>query len=1152
MTLPTDNTFIERPDEKILYQNKLFFGAYLNMAQHNAYLIIKDISEQFGLDISTLQENQLESADLIKKLKGKGGRPKNSVQMTNALVRRLPFLEAMKAPEESTYKAGTEKEKEVIHAKEIQSGEVGKILTTAFEFMGQLRNFYSHYHHEDVDFKDFSVIEIIFDNAIKRAIKRIPDVNEENTNHLLNAPTYAMYKDGKLTNLGLTFFICLFLERKYAYLFLMQLEHFKGQNDFVYSNRRCFTDLSCNLPKPKLGSSEIEMDILGELARCPKELFYRLSEEDKNKFFAEQKETEDEIPPPIMKRKDDRFASFALRYLEEKRLNKMRFQIHLGKVRRIGEKHQYDKTIAGVEAERVIMENLRTFAKLSETNTEKTPEHWRVFNRDTNKKDLIRTEIEQFRPRHQITGNRIALKFLTEERNSVFPDLKFDNNQTKLQALDTPDAILSTYELQNLVMYDQLHKEGAIEKDVETFIADYILNFRKFCEAVDKGEVTPVADADFIKVVKASGKSKPEYSEAQLVELKNRQQSLKGILTNYGLQIQQLPDNLREYLLGYAPVNYKREALRILETKFSETLKLRTDSQKGFGPKVGEMATFLARDINHLKPPREWKDSKVRLNDEQYDNLQAAISQFSGQIPQIEALFDELELTKSYSRSRAENEALQALMHPFLFRIKLQDSANQGGIHIFYQRYLNKKADWLQGLMLLLKQEPYGDFGPFNNFPEGYQNISLPEFTKKFDYVLRIDKKLNRKKQYLFSDKEKTQKSAIFLPRGLFNAPIMEALFFKKNIEVEPDDSLVMAMSKYKPDSQSFYNFERIYTLKGRDEAPDTLYTGDANQIGAQMQVLKKEIEQMQSKRKAMSLPADWWETYSQKNKGKKKKEELTSIQKTAQNLEYQINDLKKFRRSVMTNEQTLRYRQTNDRVLWLIVKNYFEDIDSHFNIDISEWELHNVGFEIKEKNVLNTKIDLSFPLYGYTIHTKQSEGENVPVHESDHLTIKRYGEFRYVLKDRRLWSEKVHQDGNIEKTGILRYYSPDTPIAWSILKRELDTYDGEDRHKLMNHIHAFEYDMYTMHEEKMERESGAKIINHLKQLEAVHNYIAQIDKPNHLMINELRSKFMHNQIPFNAWLENELKNTPKGSKVKQLLDIATKAYHNIITQINQ
>ena len=76
------------------------------------------------------------------------------------------------------------------------------------------------------------------------------------------------------------------------------------------------------------------MDMLNELKRCPKELYPLLSKEDKEKFIPkdfndEEYDTDEYESVPELKRKDNRFNYFALRYLDNS-FEHLKFYIDLG------------------------------------------------------------------------------------------------------------------------------------------------------------------------------------------------------------------------------------------------------------------------------------------------------------------------------------------------------------------------------------------------------------------------------------------------------------------------------------------------------------------------------------------------------------------------------------------------------------------------------------------------------------------------------------------------------------------------------------------------------------------------------------------------------------------------------------------------------
>ena len=107
----------------------------------------------------------------------------------------------------------------------------------------------------------------------------------------------------------------------------------------------------CRLPQPKLESSDILLDMINELGRCPAALYTVLSEENKQRFHisrdvdggferedtgidveeSEDLELEQEL---ILKRQGDRLPYFALRYFDDTdAFSTLRFDVYLGRWR---------------------------------------------------------------------------------------------------------------------------------------------------------------------------------------------------------------------------------------------------------------------------------------------------------------------------------------------------------------------------------------------------------------------------------------------------------------------------------------------------------------------------------------------------------------------------------------------------------------------------------------------------------------------------------------------------------------------------------------------------------------------------------------------------------------------------------------------------
>ncbi len=289
---------------------------------------------------------------------------------------------------------------------------------------------------------------------------------------------------------GLAFLVCMFLERGDVELFLKQFVGFKRSDS---PECRATIESYCNyrikLPKPVISSETdidgLALDMLNDLSKCPKELFEILSSEQQNEFrvILDSDESEggdniddgnDEI---FMRRYQDRFAYFALKYCDEKKVFKdIRFQIDLGKYYfKI-----YDKITAdGRQNQRSIDKQLKTFGRLSEVK-QKVKEQW--GEKIQSPADRAKGSQEPYKnaatPHYHLVGNQIALVISGDKDLPVLGESGRDSK------LANPDAWLSVYDLPVIIFH--WIKKGFGQ--TEDLIRTYVEKQRAACNTLLQGQ----------------------------------------------------------------------------------------------------------------------------------------------------------------------------------------------------------------------------------------------------------------------------------------------------------------------------------------------------------------------------------------------------------------------------------------------------------------------------------------------------------------------------------------------------------------------------------------------------------------------------------------------------------------------------------------
>lgn len=1112
--------------------HKFFFGSYLNIALHNSYLILQHlVTEHDWLSIVDFPETNLHESRFFNFPTDKKIRPKPQQvhSLMKALVGHFPFLAVLAAKPE----ASTPNEKKGFTSKQVVGEAVPeealKHLRAMLKRLDTERNFYSHhvYTRQALAMDERPELQVVFEASakhIRRRFEKSPWMSEEALAHLSPEHPKFAYRmvadDGLFEDMGLFFFTCLFLEPADANLFLGKLERLKGAHlPFMQATRKCFTNFCCSLPLPRLESSDVKLDMLNELYRCPKELYGVIREEDRKRFWVEEKQEDPEEASRWveMKRHDDRFPYFAMRYMDDVEKEgkpffaNLRFHLHLARLRT----QENPSNRGNRDESREFMKELNTFGRLRDFTLESMPPfEWKQED------GSLFEAIEQFAPRYNEIGNRIAIKFMDEKGKPIWPKAKsvFQAHRTKAKnarvELNTPpDVILSTHELQNLFFYQYLHHKGWIPTDAESHIKAHIAQFHQLCKDAREGKFQPVREATFYKRTnnedpddkKQNRETKQwsvrdGYTENSLTWLNERKEILEGRLEGYGLKCSQLPDALREYLLGYASPDYLQQARRKFNDKIDETklmlketrlkhekTKANPELLKKHRPlKAGELSDTLAADINFMKPLD--KDKGGRASEDQFRRLQEHLSFFSIRKPELEAIFLELEL---------EGDGT-APYHPFLHKVEWRKCT---GVLHFFQDYFNQKILWMMEVRDSI--EPKDE-----KFKKRHiKYITAESMKERYDYFLQIGNKSPKIKDY--------SGQPMMLPRGLFNASIAKALA-ANGYEVNLGDSITRLIGAYqKGDSQKMY--EELPRLYLRDQESKEWFD-DGLSAYDQVGELMKDIGYYRD-----ALDAE----RAKPRSSNRKCDEL-------------LNDLrvaKKQYGNAVDKEERLRQIKSDDQTLMLMIQDLANMEEAEVRKEFEAWKLSGIRYPAEpssvdgaaSEDILDKVIKMRNPLHGRIVVAD--------------LKIKHHGKFRRFMKDRRL-------------ENLVQYF-PKGEIEKEFLEDELDRYD-KGREELMETILIFEAeaakrwlpDLKAAHVNLNSETHKHHYIEHTAFLNVADSVFSleEFTGLNVKNVKFLRDKFAHNQVPIDSWLRVSIGVILPGESVVQKLVNLSKGFYESLT----
>lgn len=1070
---------MERPEldrEMTFKEDAYYFAHYANMARHNAFLILTDIEKSVLDGEPTLEEGKLQDCNVIKKLDDKKGAD-NYAKIVKLLNHHFPFItcfgEMKKVAEDAANKETDPRKKENLLKDAAQLPGL-LFLKQALEILTEIRNELNHYGHPRKEHL-IPCFQKLFNDSAQKAKERMIEFDERFFELAKVSPYNKMVDSKDLTDAGKLFFLCLFLDKKSSFEMLGKVKGFKNRAGEQYRvTLECYTQLCCKTPYPKLESSDISLDILNELARCPHPLYQVLSEEEKKKFKKEpDEETVDELNP-IMKRYEDRSAYLALRYFDRtKCLDDITFHLQLGR-KVMGEPHR--KIFDGEERTHQILKEMRLHDKLSFYETEEAQKFFQS--------KIESNEVEQFAPHYRMVGNRIGLFF----GNLPVKDEEYSVPESNRPA---PHAIFSTNELGALYFYNKLYKEQKITQSPKDLMVSYLQTMDRFIMDWKNDEIRPK-----IQKEKFTLRRNHNREEEVISRLKASTEHLqKKLDTKYpGLKVKHLPDVCREHLLDYKTYNDKQQAAKLLDKilldterkkkrleQFNENLVYRSAHSERL--KVGEIAQELARDIVFFLEPKKRtrinrKNEKVdvfqKINNQDFDILQNRLAYFPLYKEELFTFFDDL-LRK------------ECMKHPFLDNVTAKVKSCNGLVE-FYCKYLEYKLAWL---------EKYTVKKLDKDTRKLKKRIDKKKITdnelKEFDYFLKI--KIVSPSSY--------NGKAVFIPVGLFDDAITKAMK-ESGYEVENNDRIPNAAywikSYFKGATQPFYQLPRYYNDAKKED--------DKNLV--ERTILKERI----------------------------KKEYEKADEDTQKHL-------KQVAKRIRQQEDEILTQQTSDRVLFMMSTDLLNE-GAGGSKTIENQQIKTLGFNLGENKILDENRKVSMNIYGRTVVAE--------------LPIKRYGEFRRFMKDRRLENLiKYFPAGKDIELGILKsgeVESAGEKFSSSNLAHELEFFDSQ-RSLLMKLTYDFEKKIYTHYFDVLTKTLAEKdavrksYIDHYYYVECAKKLGISVSELENKDFKELRNKIQHNEIPYSEWIVDRISKMDEPLITKRIVELVLSMYQQMNNELD-
>lgn len=657
----------------------------------------------------------------------------------------------------------------------------------------------------------------------------------------------AMEENGhvRLSELGKVFLLSLLLQKQYSSELLDRCGVFGRTNKKTGellappgSSRKSyvrdiFSALRVRLPHNRIDSSvgidQIGMDMLGELKKCPGELFELLSAEDRRRFEQRDPLTDETV---LLRRATDRFPQLALSYIDlTRQFKSARFAVNVGKYRYVFKEKK--TCIDGNTEPRILQKDLNGFGRIQEMEEIRTMNPGSSDNpwpyqglikgyEDTPKKDAeCCPYIQDTRTRYFFNGDHIGICFgpkpvgysgdysspLREDDGLVWylPDIKASPGEGghAVARCVEPHCWMSVFDIPAMAFLTFLNKDREYQglHPVERIILDCVIRYRRLFRDIADGTVF--------------------NTEGMPIE-----EHLKSF---YKIDFKDVPKGLRLFLKkeGYdADARFRRHLIRIL----------RGDSEEGRRGLVERSSNMLDRWDSDREAVRNVKENKA--GKEGYVEIKTGV-RMSWMLKDIVRIQKYMPVTDENGHVRSNKPTglnyakLQALLSTFPFRSsdELKAVFKTCGIldtHPFlakafvnypdgtavaanplalYENYLNERYEFFCDL-----EEKVQKGMPIENY--GFVKAERRRWKK--DYLETLPRE--------FYDKETGRFIPVYLPSGLFEKPLRERLEripgMKAVLDAGDKDgrraNTTYMIQKYfetvlRDGPQPYYGFERTY-----------------------------------------------------------------------------------------------------------------------------------------------------------------------------------------------------------------------------------------------------------------------------------------------------------------------------------------------------
>lgn len=1095
---------METENKRTVKEHPQYFGAYLNMARHNVFLINNHIAKKYGKNILQ-EEGEIENSIFTHLTQSKINDKSLVIYLSSSR-----FLQVLNIYNTDYYKT----KKEIDDNGPTQEASIAiplmeKQLKPVLNQLKLWRNDYSHCNFTEGGRSlttNQNVIDFVnkaFEKAIEAAKIRFKDTLKEKDYELL--ANYKPSENQALTTNGFIFFICLFLEPEAAFQMLNGTIGFKntGKPEFL-AVRMVFTHFCVKLPHDKFESSNllqsIDLQIVNELNTCPKVLYQHINEKAQGQFQPEISNIfnvyENSVPAVVEDyeeyakslskriRHSDRFNYFALRYFDlMKSFTKMRFHVNLGKL----VVSQHPKVIAKQEIERLVVEQANGFFRLNEMVDEKN------LNQKINQTQNEQLNWEQFAPHYHMPVNKIAVGF-----TDAYPKFIKDSRKTRLKN-PQPDAFLSGNMLPQMLLLEIL-EPGKAEKIIqefkntfkqkildEQFIDDIKkqLNFEPFNKKTNKKDAVSY---------------KPEESD----DIANRKKQLNALLEKHELNYTQIPSRLLNYWLKIQEPQKKHKFADYIKSLTKDCKQRAKDQAAGKAPKIGEMATFLAQDIVKMIIDEK---TKAKVSSVYFNIIQECL-----------ALYENPDKKDTLLQIfRNDLRLFDPQIHPFLRKIQFDQLRYTSDI---YYHYIKQKGTLLSATtdkkpkpIHWLRKTFYHEYKENGKF---LTKVAYPQ--NDAEVPLSIKKKHENKSK--FEDWLEYMKAG-FTEKNHNNKPI--PLEVPANLL---DAALVSALKKALPQNNVVYNnkesWYRLFRLWWENVKGD----GYQNWYQSTRKYTFKTAH-------SINFEPDSAATFEEYYNDTKINKILIDRHKTNPKLTFE--QLKKnIKKKLSQTELEIKNQKDLDALLFLI----FTKLGNE-NLEGKLYEIHKL---LDKQVVVQEKFPeyLSFDENGMP-YKKKADRKPIEIKIEETRKYKEFSVLKRYRNDRRL-------------PELFAYFEVEW-LSVQKLKEELECYN-KYKNAVFDRVFDLEELLFKNHKDEIidiqkEIDNGIKNISHTPYLKYLEKK-GIIDEQTRRYLKIVRDTFSHNQFPPRALVLQFIPGLQNENIAEQIMDDYKKRIEDISEKIKQ